>query len=243
MIKFITLALGLTFMTTSFGQAELMGFRDYRDIADSFYMDFEGTDKFDIEDIEGTPFLKEDFGYGYIVDTTVKNKTQTFLRYDIYNDIFEIRLDPNDKSLKTLERSPRFQYVIDGEKFVLIQTDALNEEHYTSGNGYAVELTAPEGQAVLYKRYYKKLKPGSKGATSYQADIPPRISSKIMYLIKFGDTYVRAEDHRRRILDAFPSDKQSAIKKFIKSKKFKFRGDDEDIEKEMIQVVRFYNSL
>lgn len=243
MTKFFTLLIGLTFMTTSFGQAELMGFRDYRDIADSFYMKFEGSDKFDIEDVEGTPFLKEDFVYGYIVDTTVKNKTQTFLRYDIYNDIFEIQLDPNDESLKTLERTPRFQYLIDGETFVLIQTDALNEEHYTSGNGYAVELTAPEKEAVLYKRYYKSLKPGSKGATSYQPDIPPRISSKMMFLIKFGDTYVKAEDHRKRILDAFPSDKQNAIKKYIKSKKFKFRGSDKEIENEMKQVVRYYNSL
>ena len=243
MTKLLTLFIGLIFITSSFGQAELMGFRDYRDIADSFYMNFEGTDKFDIEDVQGTPFFKKDFVYGYIIDTKGKNKSQTFLRYDVYNDIFEIQLDPNDESLKTLERSPRFEYMIDGEKFVLIQTDVLNEAHYTSGNGYAVELTSPEADAVLYKRHFKELKPGSKGATSYQADTPPSISSKSMFIIKFGDNYVQAEDHKKKILDAFPSDKQDAMKKFIKSKNFKFRGSDKEIENEMIQVVRYYNTL
>lgn len=243
MKKILTLLIAFTFISNSFGQAELMGFRDYRDIADSFYMKFEGNDKFDIEDVKGTPFLIEDFSSGYIVDTKESNKAQTFLRYDVYNDIFEIQLDPNDESLKTLERSPRFEYMLNGEKFVLIQTDALNVEHYTSGNGYAVELSSPEADAVLYKRYYKELNQGRKGATSYQADIPPSISNNVMYIIKIGNSFAQAEDNRKKILDAFPSDKQSAIKKFIKSKNFKFRGDEKEIQNEMVQVVRYYNSL
>lgn len=243
MKKILSFLIAVTYITHSFGQAELMGFRDYRDIADSFYMKFEGSDKFDIEDVQGTPFLNKGFEYGYIIDTKSKNKSQTFLRYDVYNDVFEIQLDPNDKSLKTLERTPRFQYTLNGEKFVLIQTPVLNEAHYTSANGYAVELTTPEADAVLYKRYFKELRPGRKAATSYQSDTPPSISSKMNYIIKIGDKYSIAEDHRKKILDAFPSDKQNAIKKYISSKKFKFRGSDKEIENEMIQVVRYYNSL
>jgi len=243
MNKIFTLLIALIIVTTSFAQAELMGFRDYRDIADSFYMNFEGNDKFDIEDARGTPFLIEDFSTGYIIDTKSNNKAQTNLRYDVYNDIFEIQLEPNDKSLKTLERTPRFEYSLKGEKFVLIQTPEINEAHYTSGNGYAVELTSSDADVVLYKRYFKELKQGRKGATSYQADVPPSISQKVKYLIKFGDTFETADDHRKRILEAFPSDKQNNIKKFIKSKNFKFRGSDKEIQNQMIQVVRYYNSI
>jgi hypothetical protein len=243
MKKTLTLLIALTFIATSYSQAELMGFRDYRDIADSFYMNFEGSDKFNVEDVNGTPFLGEGFEYGYIIDTKGKNKSQTFLRYDVYNDIFEIQLDPNDESLKTLERTPRFQYTLNGEKFVLIQTDVLNDAHYTSGNGYAVELTSPEANTVLYKRYYKELKPGSKGATSYQPDVPPSISSNLVYIVKLGDSYVEAEDHKKKILDAFPSDKQGALKKFIKAKGFKLKGSDQEVQNEMIQIVRYYNSI
>ncbi|MBS3738393.1 hypothetical protein [Mesohalobacter halotolerans] len=242
MYRFLLAFFTLTIVTSSFGQAELMGFRDYRDIADSFYMDFEGNDRFNIEDVKGSPFFNEEFNYGYIIDTKMDNKVQTFLRYDIYNDIFEIKLEPNDKSLKTLNRTPRFEYLLNDERFVIIQTSELNEAHYSSGNGYAVKLTSADNNAILYKRYYSALRQGKKAATSYQADIPPSISQKVKYIIKFGDEFKTAEDHRKRILDAFPDHKKE-IRKYIKDKKFKFRGDDKEIQNQMIQVVRYYNSL
>ncbi|RRO23201.1 hypothetical protein [Flavobacteriaceae bacterium 14752] len=223
--------------------SEMMGFRDYRDIADAYFMKLKENAKFDISDIQGSPFLMEDFQMGYIVDTKSENKAQTYLRYDVYNDVFEIRLDPNSESLKTLKRTPRYKYKIGNETFILIESpDAINEEHYTSGNGYVVELTSPEAEAVLYKRYFKELKSGSKALTSYQQDVPPSIDSDSRYIIKFGDNYVRAEDHRKKILDAFP-DHQKDMKKYIKDKGFKFRGTDREIQNEMIQVVRYYNSL
>ncbi len=232
-----------TISFTSYAQAELMGFRDYRDIADSFYMNFKGNDKFDINDVKGSPFLIEEFVTGYIVDTKAENKAQTNLRYDIYNDVFEIQLNPGDESLKTLERTPRFQYTINGEKFVLIQTDALNVEHYTSGNGYVVELTQPDAGVTLYKRYYKSLNQGKKASTSYGADIPPSISDEMMFLIKMDNKFVVAESHRKRVLDAFPSNKQSQLKDFIKDKGLRFKGSDKEVQNDMIQLVRYYNSL
>jgi len=244
MLKFLTLLFCITYFLPSNAQiSEMMGFRDYRDIADAYFMRLKENSKFDISDIEGTPFLSEDFQTGYIIDTKSDNKAQTFLRYDVYNDVFEIRLDPNSESLKTLKRTPRYQYIINNEKFILIQSaDAINEEHYKSGNGYVVELTSPKANAVLYKRYFKELKSGSKALTSYQEDIPPSIKSGVRYIIKFGDDYVKAESHKRKILDAFP-DHQKEMKKFIKDKKFKFRGSDREIKNEMVQVVRYYNSL
>ena len=244
MYRVLTLFFGLLFLSPSFAQvSEMMGFRDYRDIADAYYMKLKENSKFKIEDIEGSPFLKEDFSLGYIIDTKAENKAQTYLRYDVYNDVFEIRLDPNTESLKTLKRTPRYKYNIGGETFVLINSpQVINENHYTSGNGYVVELTPTDAEAVLYKRYFKELNSGSKALTSYQQDIPPSISSDIRFIIKFKDKYVKADDHKRKILDAFP-DNQKKIKKYIKNKGFKFRGSDKEVENQMVQVVRYYNSL
>ncbi|MGX1025156.1 hypothetical protein [Flavobacterium sp. CS20] len=244
MYKLFIILAGFCFLTPSQAQiSEMMGFRDYRDISDAYFMRFKENSKFDINDIEGSPFLTEDFQFGYIIDSKSKNKAQAYLRYDVYNDVFEIKLEPNSKSLKTLKRTPRYKYNLGGETFVLIKSpQVINEEHYNSGNGYVVELTSPKAEAVLYKRYFKELIPGSKALTSYQQDIPPSIKSDTRYIIKFGDTYVRAEDHKKKILDAF-SDHKKDIKNYIKDKGFKFRGDDKEIQNQMIQVVRYYNSL
>lgn len=244
MYRIVIVCIGLLFLTSSTAQVPgMMGYRDYRDIADAYFMDFKGTDKFDIKDVKGSPFLIENFSTGYIIDTKASNKAQTNLRYDVYNDVFEIQLNPGDGSLKTLERTPRFEYMLNNEKFVLVETKAINVEHYTSGNGYVVELTSPEAGATLYKRYYKELKPGAKATTSYQADTPPSISSKILYLIDIDSKFVVAEDHRKKVLDAFPSNKQSELKDFIKNKSLRFKGSDKDIQNDMIQLVRYYNSF
>jgi hypothetical protein len=198
---------------------------------------------FDAKDVKGTMFLEEDIEYGYIIDTSLKNKVQAYLKYDVYNDFFGIQLDRNGQNLKRLERTSRFYYVLNDEKFVLIQTNILNVEHYNSGNGYAVELTTPLAKAVLYKRYYKKFDPGSVSQSSYQANINPSLNTNAFYIIKFGDDFIKAETHKKGILNAFPSDKQSAIKKLISHKEFNFKGSDDEIENDMIQVVRYYNSL
>lgn len=244
MYKNLALLLSILFFMPAKAQvSEMMGFRDYRDIADAYYLRLKENSKFQVEDINGSPFLYDDFKKGYIIDEKSDNKAQTYVRYDVYNDVFEIRLNPNAEALKTLKRTPRYQYVINNEKFVLIESvEAINEEHYTSGNGYVVELTSPESEAVLYKRYYSDINSGSKALTSYQKDIPPSIKSRDRYIIKFGDNYVRAEDHKKKILDAFPDHKKE-IKKYIKNKNFKFRGSDEEIQNQMVQVVRYYNSL
>jgi hypothetical protein len=222
-------------------QISLEGNPNFRDITNT-YLVRQGNTTVNIKDVEGSQFLNDEFQYGFIIDIDQNNKAKTFLRYNVYKDVFEIKFDLNSESLKQLERLPKYQYKLNNEKFVLIQDDIINDQHYISGNGYVVELTPPKDVAVLYKRYYKKLYPGRKAQSSYQKDKPPRMKDGVKYIIKFGDEFKIAEDHRKRILDAFPDHKKE-IRKYIKDKKFKFRGDDKEIQNQMIQVVRYYNSL
>ncbi len=239
-----SILLFLFFKTYSFCQvSQFNGFRDYRVLADTYYMSvMRGDEKINVSDINGTPFLKKEFSYGFVLDTVSQTKAYTNLRYDVYNDLFEIKLEPSSKSLKTIVRSPQFQYFLNDEKFVLIQTDVLNKNQYISGNGYVVELTTSKLEVVLYKRYTKKFIPGKDAKSSYGTSMPPRITEETNFIIKFEDKFVLAEPHKRKILDAFPNHEKK-LKKYIKDKGFKFRGSDREIQNEMIQVVRYYNSL
>jgi hypothetical protein len=220
----------------------MMGFRDWRDISDAYYVKFQDDSKFDLEDVKGSPFLNEDFAFGNILDENSNQRVETYLRYDIYNDIFEIQLDSRSDKINTLERSTNFVYYLNDEKFVLIKSNLLNVEHYTSGNGYVVELLPGNENAGLYKRYYVELKPGSEALTSYQEDIPPSIRNEIMYIMKLDGNYYELPADRKDIVDMFPNN-QDKIKKYIKEKKFKFRGDDQEVQNQVLQVVRYYNTL
>jgi hypothetical protein len=243
MKKIFLLGLLVTFCLPTFAQvSEMMGFRDYRDIADAYYVKLRENAKFDINDIKGSPFLSEEFQFGNILDNNSMKKVETYLRYDIYNDVFEIQLDTRSDKINTLERTQNFDYYLNDEKFVLIKSNVLNVEHYTSGNGYVVELIPENVNAALYKRYYVELKSGSKALTSYQEDIPPSIRKKEMYIVKINEDYYELEKDRKDVIDAFP-DFKDKLKKYIKEKKFKFRGDDREVQNQMVQLVRYYNSL
>jgi len=246
MKKLVTIAIALFIFNNVYSQVSMYnGFTDYRTLADTDFMNGLRGDKYKlkISDIRGTPYLIESFQKGEVIDSESNTKATTYLRFDAFNDVFEIQVDPYDEKLMKLDRTTQFEYMLNGEKFVLIKTDLINDDHYISGNGYAVELTLPESSAVLYKRYTKKFNPGKKSQNTYGNSIPPSINNEIFYLLKIDGKFVKADTHKKRILDAFPSDKRSTVENYIKSKKFKFRGSEDEVEDEMIQVVRYYNTL
>jgi len=243
MKKILLLSLCVLFNLSSFAQvSEMMGFRDWRDISDAYYVKFQDNSEFDLEDVKGSPFLDEDFSFGNILDENSNQRVETYLRYDIYNDVFEIQLDNRTDKINTLDRTTNFVYYLNDEKFVLIKTNILNVEQYNSGNGYVVELIPESDNATLYKRYYIELKPGSKALTSYQEDIPPTIDKEIMYIVKLEGDYYELPADKKDIIEVFP-DNQDKIKKYIKEKKFKFRGGDKEVQDQVLQVVRYYNTL
>lgn len=246
MLRNSLLVLSLFLVMTGFAQIQtdaVMGYQDYRRVTESYYIRTSGEQQYNMRDVKGSLFLNDDFVLGSIYDINDDKQFQAFLRYDVFNDVFEIRLNQNSDELKKLKRSPNYQYSILNKKFVLINsTSAINEEHYVSGNGYVVELTNADKKVVLYKRYYMEFDEGSKATSTYQQDTQPSLSLNYRYIIKFNDRYVRADSHRKKILNAFP-DKQNEIKKFIKTSKFNFRGNEQEVQNQMIATVQYYNSL
>ena len=243
MKKTLLFSLCFAFTIGSFAQvSEMMGFRDWRDISDAYYVRLQGNKKFDLADVKGSPFLNENFAFGNILDENSNQRVETNLRYDLYNDVFEIQLDPRSDKINTLDRTENFVYYLNNEKFVLIKTNLLNVEHYTSGNGYVVEVLPETNNVALFKRYYVELRAGSEAVTSYQEDIPPSIQREIMYILKLEGDYYELPADKKDIVEVFP-DKQEDIRRYIKEKKFKFRGDDKEIQNQMLQVVRYYNTL
>lgn len=238
MKKYYLLVFSILLFTKSYSQ---LGFQNYRNV-ENFNVKFsDGTVK--LSEIKGSPFLIEEFKSGIIIDTNNDKEYPTNLRYNVLNDVFEIKINKNDTELKRLNRYFNYQYILNGEKFVLIQSqETLNELHYNTGNGYVVELTDPKKENVLYKRYYAEKKEGKKAQSTYQKDTPPSIDVDQRFIIKFGEDYVKAEAHKKRVVDAFPN-KQNILKDYIKSNKLKFRGNDEDLENQMIQLVDYYNTL
>lgn len=214
---------------------------DFRDVGDNLMVN-NNVKEVNLGTVRGTPYLNEDFVKGIIVDVKNDNTIAAFLRYNSYNDVFEIKGDLNSNDVKTLERTPNYQYIVNGEKYVLINAPVvINKYHYRKGNGYVVELKETENIS-LYKRYAKQYEKGKKAISNYDVDKPAQLNTKTAYFFKFKDRYVPVEPHKKRVLDAF-TDHRKDIKKFVKENKIKFRGGTEGEEEDLIKVMNYYNTL
>ncbi len=214
---------------------------DFREIGDNLMINNNGSN-INLTQVNGSPYLNEDFVEGTIVDEKNNNSSSAFLRYNSYNDNFEIKFDLNSSSVKSLDRTFYYKYIVNGEKYVLIDSPiAINQYHYRNGNGYVVELKETENLS-LYKRYAKQYKKGKKATSNYDIDKPATLNTKTTYIFKFKNDYKTIEPNKKKILDAF-TDHKNEIQGFIKENKIKFRGDSERIENDLITILEYYNTL
>jgi hypothetical protein len=215
---------------------------DFRDVGDNLMINNNGKN-ISLSQVVGSPYLDEDFTKGVIVDDKNETNNAAYLRYNSYNDIFEIKLNLNSDAVKSLQRTSNYKYILNGETYILINSPkVINKFHYRNGNGYVVELKATDNLS-LYKRYAKQYKKGREAKSNYDAVKPARLDTKITYIFKFqGEKYVTVEPHKKKVLDAFDEHKKE-IKNFIKENKIKFRGGNEEEERDLIKVLDYYNSL
>lgn len=227
-----------------FSYSQETSFDPYRDLQSAVNLQLGSGENPDLTNIKGSPFLNDDFVKGYIYDSNKDIKSELFLRYDVFNDIFEILLGRNTTSIKKLKRSTNFEYFLNDEKFVLIQAPSvINKNQYVTSNGYVAEIKKINEDLILFKRYMKEYKPPIEAKTMYDTDKAAYIKNDEYYIIKIDGKYEELELNRRKILDAFPDKYQKELKRFLKTNGIKFRGDDEEIEKEILDLLEHFQFL
>jgi hypothetical protein len=203
--------------------------------------------KMDLKDIEGSPFLTEEFKSGVIIDNSKENSAiKTNLRYNIFYDQVEVKYETDLKrdleQVKVLKRIDIYEYLIEGKLFKLY----FNDEIFFEGDsGYLEVLNGDDKKNVLFKKYYQEYISARSAETSYQRDTPPQLITNFKYYISkdSGQTFSSIEADRWNILDSFENNKKEVMKDFIKSNKFKFRGSDKEVENELKRTIFYYNSL
>ena len=190
--------------------------------------------------IQGSPYFEDKFKKGYIKDLQNDKIINANLRYRIFDDMFEIQPNSNSEELSILKRSKNYSIKINDKIFVFEENFPI--EMRGVNNGYALILSNNNDSkkgAVLYKRITQEYIEAKKNSTTY-SNSKSRLINKDYYFIKTNDEIIQIEPHKKRAADAFP-DHQKELENYIKDKKLKFRGDDE--EKDLIELVEYYNTL
>lgn len=181
-------------------------------------------------DIEGSPYLNDEFKEGTVFMTSKTKFVEMPLRYNIFNDQVEFRSD--DGSLMVLSVPEVIEKVEFGET-------TLEYSVYSQLNkvrrGFFVVLE--KGEASLYSRprvtFEDARKPGA-----YSEAKPPRfIKRPDEYYIRIGKEPAELISKKKDIEELF-TEHEKKMQEFIRKNKININRPED-----LIKVVQFYNSL
>lgn len=127
--------------------------------------------------IEGTPFLNDEFQRGEII-IEGKEPIDAFMRYDVNNEIIEIKLDPSNEEVFYMEPNLKAEFRFGGNVYNIHEItidggkiSGIFIEHYT-GDNYSF-LEKPTIEII----------PAEKARTGYDEDEPAKIKIESKFFI------------------------------------------------------------
>ncbi len=198
--------------------------RTYKIASGEYYSEL--TEK----DIQGSPFLNQEFINGSVYTTTKFQYADIPLRYNIFNDNIEFKT-PENKVLaiaqpETIDKITFGDYTMEYLSYMNVKKVR---------KGYMLLIT--KGKASLYAKpevaYTKATEAGA-----YKEPEPAKFerSSDIFY-IRIETALAQRIDNKKDLIQVF-SDHQNEIEAFVKKNKINPAKEDE-----LKSLVEYYNSL
>jgi hypothetical protein len=179
--------------------------------------------------IEGTPYLTEEFVEGEIVFGEA-GRTKVPVRYNIFQDLMEYQ--QNGKAL-ALDPSKKIKKVKMGEEVFIVDKYSLEGK---SKLGFLNLLDT--GKMTLLSKKIVKYQEPLKGRGFDGGDLPAKFSrSSDAFFYRIGDGDLKEIGNLKELIASLP-DRQEEIKQFAKKEKISPKK-----EEELRKLVRYYNSL
>jgi len=181
-------------------------------------------------DIEGSPYLNDEFIIGSIYTVSKTQYTDIPLRYNIYND--EIEFETPQKTVAALGAPEMIEKVVFGDYTMeYIPFELANK---VKKGFFKLELS---GKASIYARPEIQFEEAKEPAPYKEAQ-PARFNPKDdRYFIRIGLDAAQLCSSKKDVEVIF-SDHQSEIENFIKKEKINIKKLEE-----LKSLVEFYNSL
>lgn len=226
----IIIALFISATTVSFAQAvyEIRQAMDFYQTNKMLQREWNNT--LTEKDIDGSPYLTDDFVTGVVYTTTKQKYVDLPLRYNIYNDQMEFKTAQGEIQAMAV---PEIVEFVEYGDFKMVYTPFSISKKVRHGF-FKVET---EGKASLYSRseveFRKAEEPGA-----YKEAVPPKFIRKPdTYYIKVGTAQAIKVGNKKDLIELFP-DHKDEISSYIKKNKIK-AGKLESLD----ELVTYYNSL
>ncbi len=180
-----------------------------------------------LSDIQGSPYLQQDFVPGEVLNTSNTQYAGVPLRYNIYND--EIEFQTKEKGVFCLEKSTIKSVSINNSTFIY-------RAYASSGKlGRAYFELLHDGTVQLLKRHqirFEKAQP----AKPYVDPVPAKFSQKNpIYYIAIEEQEAHKITNAKDLINLFP-DKEKDLTNFIKNEKLKINK-----EEDLLKIIAHIN--
>ncbi|NCT18651.1 MAG: hypothetical protein COZ75_03710 [Flavobacteriaceae bacterium CG_4_8_14_3_um_filter_34_10] len=200
---------------------------------------YDKTTKFEDVDLEslvyvGSPYADKNFIAGEIYHNNKLIAENVPLRYNALMDEMEFKtsFDEEDKNSSALVKSPEIDIKIGNKIYLFVPYHGGVEK-----GGY-FEVLVKDSKYDLFKKYNKKYFAEQKAQTSMTKDNPARFTdNNVYYLVSDSGTFYELPSKSKAFSKIFLN-KEKEIESYIKSRNLDLKN-----EKDVIAIVRYFNSL
>ena len=209
---------------SSFGQT-MFNYRSYDDFLTNQEKSLLQRSILKISDIQGSPYLDNAFVKGSVITRDSIQYQNVPLRYNIYNDEFEFKVN-EEKYLVISEPSSILKISIEGADFIYLKKD----------NKYGYYQLLIDDKIKLLLRYNVKFRQANVSNGINQARPPKFNRGSDIYYIQIGYNEPQQIKNKKGIDLIFGSENNS-IKELIKKEKLDVRKEDD-----LLRFVKMLNA-
>ena len=187
----------------------------------------------DFKNIKGSPYVSNSYLFGHVTDEISHKSVNIYLRYNIYNDIIELKasLEKGEKTIALLKKHD-ISCVINGKTYNYLN---FTDKKGTHKNGY-LKLLYKGKKYSLYERLTSVFTSKKKAQNSYTKSKPASFSKKVSYYLRKENKVTFLPNKKKDLLSSFP-ELNKTLKSYIKRVHPNFKK-----ENDVLNFVKYLNS-
>lgn len=183
------------------------------------------------KDIEGSPYLQDEFVEGSVYTTSKTQYVGLPLRYNVYNEQMEFKTE--DGEIRAIAEPETVEKIEMGNLQLVFAPYSGGRK--TRHSYFVVEV---DGQASLYRRPEIMFKEATEAGAYKDPEPAQFVRKNDTYYIRVGNTPAILVSSKKDLETVFSGEYQKEINDFIRKNKVRPRK-----EESLFELVRFYNSL
>ena len=189
--------------------------------------------KIDLSSVVGSPYEQETFVFGKATEKLTNNSMNYYLRYNVYNDEIQMKINLDDDKIVGLIKSLNHYAVINNKEYHYM---SYSDNDKSINEGYFI-LVSNDFENSLYLKKIVKFKLGQPEKDSFRKAIPSAFKNFERYYYQKERVLFQLPTKKKDFLLHF-SDKKEDLKKFMKAEKINLKD-----EKDLIKLFKYYDSL